>query len=53
MTAEQFGGFVRTIAAAGFGVIVGKGWIDASTATALAGVVGTVAVAVWSFLAKK
>lgn len=53
MTAEQFGGFIRTIAASGFGLLVGKGWLDAETATMLAGVVGTLAIAAWSWWAKK
>ncbi len=53
MTGEQIGGIVRTIAAAGFGALVTRGVIDAETAAALAGAVGTIAVAVWSVWAKK
>ena len=53
MTSEEIGGIVRTIAAAGFGVLVGKGFIDAATATALAGAVGTIAIAIWSIWAKR
>jgi len=53
MTKEEIGGLVRTLASAGFGVLVGKGYMDAETALALAGAAGTVAVAVWSILAKR
>jgi ABC-type proline/glycine betaine transport system permease subunit len=53
MTSTELGGIVRTIAAAGFGILVGKGFIDAETAAALAGAVGTIAIAVWSVLAKR
>ncbi len=53
MNSAEFGGIVRTIAAAGFGVLVGKGIIDAETAAALAGAAGTIAVAVWSIWAKR
>ena len=53
MTGEQLGGIVRTIAAAGFGVLVGKGYLTAEMATALAGASGTVAIAVWSVISKR
>jgi len=53
MNSAELGGIVRTIAAAGFGVLVGRGVIDAETATALAGAAGTIAVAVWSIWSKR
>lgn len=53
ITAEQIGGIVRTLAAAGFGILVGKGVIDAETAAALTGAVGTIVIAVWSVWSKK
>ena len=53
ITAEQIGGIVRTLAAAGFGILVGKGVIDAETAAALTGAVGTIVIAVWSVWAKR
>jgi ABC-type proline/glycine betaine transport system permease subunit len=53
MTSSEIAGIVRTIAAAGFGLLVGKGIIDAETAAALAGAAGTIAVAVWSVWAKR
>jgi ABC-type proline/glycine betaine transport system permease subunit len=53
MTSTEVAGVVRTIAAAGFGILVGKGIIDAETAAALAGAVGTIAIAVWSVWAKR
>jgi len=53
MTKEEIGGIVRTIAAAGFGLLVGKGIIDNETAIALAGAVATIGVAVWSVVTKR
>jgi len=53
MTSTEIGGIVRTLAAAGFGVLVGKGIIDAETAAALAGAVGTIVVAIWSVWSKR
>jgi ABC-type proline/glycine betaine transport system permease subunit len=53
MTSTEVAGVVRTIAAAGFGILVGKGIIDAETAAALAGAVGTIAIAVWSVWSKR
>ena len=53
MTSSEIAGIVRTIAAAGFGLLVGKGIIDAETAAALAGAAGTIAVAIWSVWAKR
>lgn len=53
MTKEEIGGIIRTIASAGFGMLVGKGYLDAETALALSGAIGTIAVAVWSVIAKR
>ncbi len=53
MTKKQMFGIVRTISAAVFGYIAGKGLIDGATAEALAGAVATVAVAAWSVASKK
>ena len=53
MNKSQVFGIVRTLGAAVFGFLAGKGYIDGSTAEALAGAVATVAVAVWSVLSKK
>jgi ABC-type proline/glycine betaine transport system permease subunit len=53
MTSTEVAGVVRTIAAAGFGILVGKGIIDAETAAALAGAVGTIAIAIWSVWSKR
>ena len=52
MTKEQLGGIIRTVAAAGFGILVGKGVIDGETATALAGAIATIGVAVWPVVPK-
>lgn len=49
----DIGGLVRTVAAYGFGILTAKGYIDAETATALAGAVATVGVALWSLWSKK
>lgn len=53
MTKEQVFGIVRTVAAAGFGYLAGKGYFDGATAEALAGAVATIGVAVWSVLSKR
>ena len=53
MNKDQFFGVIRTVAAAGFGFLAGKGYIDGATVEALAGAVATIAVAVWSVLSKK
>lgn len=53
MNKDQLFGIIRTVAAAGFGFMAGKGWIDGSTVEALAGAVATIAVAVWSVASKK
>lgn len=53
MTSQEIGGVIRTIAAAVLGYFAGKGLIDGDTATALAGAVATIGVAVWSVLTKR
>lgn len=53
MNKDQIFGIIRTIAAAGFGFLAGKGYIDGASAEALAGAVATIAVAVWSVTSKK
>lgn len=49
----EIGGIIRTIAAAGFGFLSGKGYIDGETATALASAVAVIGVAVWSIITKR
>ena len=53
MNKEQLFGIIRTVAAAGFGFLAGKGYLDGATVEALAGAVATVGVAVWSVASKK
>jgi len=53
MNKDQIFGIVRTLAAAGFGYLAGKGLIDGATVEALAGAVATLGVAIWSVLSKK
>jgi hypothetical protein len=53
MTASEVGGIARALASALGGYLVGRGFIDGQTATALAGAVVPVAVAVWSVIAKR
>jgi hypothetical protein len=52
MNKDKLFGVIRTIAAAGFGYIAGRGLIDGATAEALAGAVATIGVAVWSVMSK-
>ena len=53
MNKDQIFGVIRTLAAAGFGFLAGKGYLDGATVEALAGAVATIAVAVWSVVSKK
>lgn len=53
MTGEQIAGIVRTAVAAIGGYLVAKGQIDAVTVAEVGGALATLAVAVWSYLAKK
>lgn len=53
MNKEQIFGIIRTVAAAGFGFLAGKGYLEASMVEGLAGAVATLGVAVWSVAAKK
>ena len=53
MNKEQLFGIIRTVAAAGFGFLAGKGYLDGATVEALAGAVATIAFAVWSVASKK
>lgn len=53
MNSEEVGGVVRAVVAALGGVAVAKGLTDAGTVTAIAGAAATIAVAVWSIVAKR
>ena len=53
MNGEQVAGIVRTLLAAASGFVVAKGWFDAATYNAVAGAIGTLIVAGWSFASKK
>lgn len=53
MNKDQIYGVIRTLAAAGFGFVAGKGYLDGATVEALSGAVATIAVAVWSIARKK
>lgn len=53
MTGEQVWGVVRTILAAGGGVLVGKGYLTNEMLMAILGGLGTLFVGVWSVKAKK
>lgn len=46
MNKDQVFGIVRTLAAAAFGYLAGKGYLDGATVEALAGAVATIGVAV-------
>lgn len=52
MNKDQVFGIVRTLAAAGFGYLAGKGYLDGATVEALAGAVATIGVAIWSVVSK-
>lgn len=53
MNKDQIFGIIRTVAAAGFGFLAGKGYLDGATVETLAGAVATIGVAIWSIASKK
>lgn len=53
MSGEQVWGVVRTILAAVGGYFATKGVVDGALVDAIVGGVGTIFVAVWSFVSKK
>ena len=53
MTPEIIGGIVRAILSAVGGFVLAKGYVDAESWMAISGAVVTLAVAVWSVVAKK
>ena len=53
MNSDQVGGLLRAVFAAVGGWAVGKGYVDGATATAVAGGLVTIGVAVWSFYTNK
>lgn len=53
MSAEQIGGILRTVLAAGGGYFVSKGYIDNATMMTVVGAVVTLATAGWSVWAKR
>lgn len=53
MNAEQVAGVVRAVIAAIGGYFVGRGIVDQSTVSSVAGAAATIVTAVWSVWAKK
>jgi hypothetical protein len=53
MSSVEVGGIVRALASALGGYLVGKGMVDAETATTLGGAATTIAVALWSVWNKR
>lgn len=53
MTGEQIWGVVRTVLAAIGGYFATKGVVDGAFVDAIIGGLGTIFVAVWSFVSKK
>ena len=53
MTAEQVAGIVRALIAAIRGYLVGRGFVDAETVTAVGGAAATIAAAIWSVVSKR
>ena len=49
MNMDQLTGILRAVLAAGGGLLVQKGWVDAQTVTAVVGGLVTVLVALWSW----
>lgn len=53
MSKDMIWGVVRALLSGGSGYLVGKGLIDAETATAAVGAIGVLFTAGWSIWAKK
>lgn len=53
MNADEFGGILRAVLAAGGGIVVTKGWLDNATMLTITGAIATIGVAVWSVFVKR
>ncbi|WP_245442944.1 hypothetical protein [Methylobacterium terrae] len=53
MNSEQIASLLRTILQFGGGIAVGRGWIDADTATAVTGAIVTITVTAWGLYARR
>ncbi|MGF3025534.1 hypothetical protein ACQVP2_22250 [Methylobacterium aquaticum] len=53
MNQEQLTTLLRTLLQFGGGIAVGRGWIDADTATALTGALVTLIVTVWGLYVRR
>ncbi|QRE74424.1 hypothetical protein [Methylobacterium aquaticum] len=53
MNQEQLTALLRTLLQFGGGIAVGRGWIDADTATALTGALVTLLVTVWGLYVRR
>ncbi len=53
MNPEQLTTLLRTLLQFGGGIAVGRGWIDADTATTLTGALVTLLVTAWSLYARR
>ncbi|ACL58789.1 hypothetical protein [Methylobacterium nodulans] len=53
MNSEQLTSLLRTLLQVAGGIAVGRGWIDADTATALTGAIVTILVTLWGLYARR
>ena len=53
MSSEQFAGILRAVLAAAGGYVMGKGWADEATVTAIGGALLTIGTAIWSVRSKR
>ncbi|ACL60571.1 hypothetical protein [Methylobacterium nodulans] len=53
MNSEQLSSLLRTLLQVAGGIAVGRGWIDADTATALTGALVTILVTLWGLYARR
>ncbi|ACL58929.1 hypothetical protein [Methylobacterium nodulans] len=53
MNSEQLTSLLRTLLQVAGGIAVGRGWIDADTATALTGAILTIVVTLWGLYARR
>lgn len=53
MNSEQLTSLLRTVLQVAGGIAIGRGWIDAETATAVTGALVTIAATAWSLYTRR
>lgn len=53
MNSEQLTSLLRTVLQVAGGMAIGRGWVDAETATAITGAIVTIAATAWSLYTRR